>query len=474
MSSVVYFRYNGLGERTHKWRTTLNTTTETQYTLDVAGGLPHAIVETSEEQTSRYLTGLAQQQDTAWVYQHPDGLGSVRHLSDASAEVSLLQSYDPFGTLNQQSGPGASGFGYTGEQEDANNGLVFLRARYYDPSVGRFVSKDPWPGTELRPQSMNGWNYVEGNPINRTDPSGYQTGCDENGYCPDIDRYLCSFTTSGYDSRGLPCIVNPENFQVSSISPPVYTTPAPCNPTTATNVAWIYCQDDTDLTNWLYRELIEAVTLSEDIKILRKLNAPTAFLHEQLLAYEGWASLVRDDHRYDFKHAIQREFSSKRFLFRRSDHTPYSAEYSIPGNIFYGYVGRSIGFLGGVLHGFAGYAEGTDPSHIGDENYYAVRICDREIGFYYNPTWRHTFNDDPTDYNAVEFGIQLWDNYRERLTESQFVRELEQSVQQFAPVPIEYGGNAYGWKNPRGTWPYHVGYFKGSIPSWLFDPPTVE
>ena len=99
-------------------------------------------------------------------------MGSIRQLTDASAEVTLLQSYDPFGNLLKQSGPGFSGFGYTGEQEVANYGLVFLRARYYDPSVGRFVSKDQWSGSMLRPQTQNGWAYVSNNPINQTDPSG--------------------------------------------------------------------------------------------------------------------------------------------------------------------------------------------------------------------------------------------------------------------------------------------------------------
>ena len=155
----------------------------TSYTLDVAGGLPHVIVETTDEQTSRYLTGLAQQQDTAWVYPLPDALGSVRQLTDASADATLLQSYDPFGNLIQQSGPGSSGFGYTGEQEDANTGLVFLRARYYDPSTGRFISKDPFSGDIRRSQSMNGWNYTESNPINYTDPSGKVPNCSGPGKC---------------------------------------------------------------------------------------------------------------------------------------------------------------------------------------------------------------------------------------------------------------------------------------------------
>jgi hypothetical protein len=54
--------------------------------------------------------------------------------------------------------------------------LIYLRARYMDPKVGRFLTKDVWQGDYSRPLSLNGWNYVEGNPINRVDPSG-QISC---------------------------------------------------------------------------------------------------------------------------------------------------------------------------------------------------------------------------------------------------------------------------------------------------------
>ena len=51
--------------------------------------------------------------------------------------------------------------------------LVFLRARYYSPETARFLSKDTWRGDYTRPQSLNGWDYVEGNPVNFGDPSGH-------------------------------------------------------------------------------------------------------------------------------------------------------------------------------------------------------------------------------------------------------------------------------------------------------------
>jgi hypothetical protein len=55
--------------------------------------------------------------------------------------------------------------------------LLHLRARWYDGSSGIFLSKDPWPGNELSSQSINGWNYVGGNPVNRVDPTGKHPIC---------------------------------------------------------------------------------------------------------------------------------------------------------------------------------------------------------------------------------------------------------------------------------------------------------
>ncbi|NDJ78631.1 MAG: RHS repeat-associated core domain-containing protein, partial [Chloroflexi bacterium] len=62
-------------------------------------------------------------------------------------------------------------FGFTGEPTDAN-GLIHLRARYYAPSLGTFLSQDPHPGVWTVPGSLNGYGYVHGNPANWTDPSG--------------------------------------------------------------------------------------------------------------------------------------------------------------------------------------------------------------------------------------------------------------------------------------------------------------
>ncbi len=63
--------------------------------------------------------------------------------------------------------------------EYTSQGLIYLRARWYSPQSGRFLTKDVWPGDYARPLSLNGWNYVEANPVNLTDPSGMVPDCDQ-------------------------------------------------------------------------------------------------------------------------------------------------------------------------------------------------------------------------------------------------------------------------------------------------------
>jgi RHS repeat-associated protein len=71
-------------------------------------------------------------------------------------------------------GTASSIFAYAGEQLDTT-GLIYLRARYMNPRLGILLARDPWSGDQLRPGSMNGFNYVEGNPINLTDSGGQDT-----------------------------------------------------------------------------------------------------------------------------------------------------------------------------------------------------------------------------------------------------------------------------------------------------------
>ena len=161
---------NGAGDRVAK---TVDGVT-TDYVLDPAAGLTQVLQETTDGQTTSYLYGadlLAQYDSGTWAYHLNDGLGSVRQLADPMGQVVQGYSFSPFGVPLGESG--GEPYGFTGEQWDASMGLVYLRARYYDPVTGRFITRDVWPGDYQNPQSLNGFSYVENNPVNQTDPSGF-------------------------------------------------------------------------------------------------------------------------------------------------------------------------------------------------------------------------------------------------------------------------------------------------------------
>jgi RHS repeat-associated protein len=132
-------------------------------------GLWETLVETTGTNATRYLhdpRGLLSQQrpDTNWQWALNDGLGSVRGMLNSSLSPQDSRLYAPYGETTQLSGTSQSAYGYTGEATDGN-GLVYLRARYYAPGIGQFVSVDPL-------ETANRYAYVGGNVVNATDPSG--------------------------------------------------------------------------------------------------------------------------------------------------------------------------------------------------------------------------------------------------------------------------------------------------------------
>jgi RHS repeat-associated protein len=81
-------------------------------------------------------------------YYLTDGLGSTMALTDEDGDVVNTYDYDVFGTVRGISGFQPNAFTFAGEQLDGSTGLQYLRARYYDPEVGRFMSRDPLPESQ--------------------------------------------------------------------------------------------------------------------------------------------------------------------------------------------------------------------------------------------------------------------------------------------------------------------------------------
>ncbi len=123
--------------------------------------------------TYLYGNGRIAQAGSATEYFLGDALGSGRQLADPAGAVTLTQSYAPYGETISSVGSGYSAYQFTGEMRDSYIKLIYLRSRYYAPETGRFLTKDSWQGDYNRPLSLNQWNYVEGNPVMYSDPTGH-------------------------------------------------------------------------------------------------------------------------------------------------------------------------------------------------------------------------------------------------------------------------------------------------------------
>jgi len=81
--------------------------------------------------------------------------------------------YEAFGEKTDATGVVANKYLFAGEQYDENLGDYYLRARYYDTDSGRFTRRDDFEGVLSNPLSLHKYGYVNGNPVNYGDPSGY-------------------------------------------------------------------------------------------------------------------------------------------------------------------------------------------------------------------------------------------------------------------------------------------------------------
>jgi RHS repeat-associated protein len=93
---------------------------------------------------------------------------------EASSDRAVIDNYeyDAFGNEVSHTGTTPNNYLYRGEQFDPDLGLYYLRARYYNPLTGRFMSRDPYDGTKIIPISLHKYLYAAGDPVNRIDPRG--------------------------------------------------------------------------------------------------------------------------------------------------------------------------------------------------------------------------------------------------------------------------------------------------------------
>jgi len=171
---TVMFKYDPFGRRAQKAFTQNGTTTTTNYFYD---GLN--ILETTDQGgnvVARYTDSLSVDEPLSELvsgtasYYEQDGLGSVSSLSNVAGALANTYTYDSYGRLTASTGTLTNPFQYTGREFDQETGIYFYRARYFDPSIGRFISEDP---IVFNGSGTNFYAYVWNSPIALFDPLGF-------------------------------------------------------------------------------------------------------------------------------------------------------------------------------------------------------------------------------------------------------------------------------------------------------------
>ena len=169
--------YNGVNDRVGQ----VVDGVTTHFALDVQG-LPE-VIYTSDGEAYLHLPGVIMTENITGEVRYllSDGLGSVRQAVDETAQIVSYHEFDPYG--NPVNNNGGDPYGYTGEWYEGYTHLLHLRARWYSSKTGTFLSVDP---VESEPP----YQYVGGNVVNLTDPSGYSP-CPSGLPCgPDVTEWF--------------------------------------------------------------------------------------------------------------------------------------------------------------------------------------------------------------------------------------------------------------------------------------------
>lgn len=129
---------------------------------------------------------IASRDSSANVYYfYRDQIGSITAITNASGTPCYQATFTPYGQEMATETTCPSNYKFTGYERDAETGLDYAFARYYNSRLGRFMSPDPLAGSSSDPQTLNRYAYGGNNPINFTDPSGMylQYPCSSVGIC---------------------------------------------------------------------------------------------------------------------------------------------------------------------------------------------------------------------------------------------------------------------------------------------------
>jgi RHS repeat-associated protein len=170
--------YDGDGRR-------LQVTENGEATTYIYSGLT-VLFEENSAGTADYIYGPAGlfakrttiNEESNTFYYHTDHLGSTRLVTDGTKNIVTAVTYHPFG--EPDTCEGSEHYLFSGKQRDST-GIYYLGARYYDPELGRFLTRDPLVGDTMTPQRLNRYTYCRNNPLKYVDPWGEKDHYIEGG-----------------------------------------------------------------------------------------------------------------------------------------------------------------------------------------------------------------------------------------------------------------------------------------------------
>ena len=177
------YDYNGLDTRVEK--------TEASVTRNFMRDGVDVTSPVLNDGAAAYTPGISERRSSTTTYMH-SGLKNADFQTDTSPLLVADRTYDAFGNLTGGSGTWQGPFGYAGQfgyQEDGS-GLRLLGHRYYDPTIGRFLTRDP------AKHGTNWYGYCGNNPVTNSDPSGLCFSCARNAGAL-VDEPLIGATIGG-------------------------------------------------------------------------------------------------------------------------------------------------------------------------------------------------------------------------------------------------------------------------------------
>ncbi|MEX2262539.1 MAG: RHS repeat-associated core domain-containing protein [Bryobacteraceae bacterium] len=183
-----------------------------QYLNDTVTALPVVLDETGPDGPITYAYGLSMVSARGNGFEHYyqfDGLGSTVSLTNQLGALRANYLYDPWGRLLNPVDPlgGRNKYKFTGEVSDGGTALAYLRARYYDPALGRFLIPDPLGYKLSAPQSANKYVYALNAPTTYVDRLGQEaTPPSVTTYQPDVGAVLGATALGGENLWRLPSL----------------------------------------------------------------------------------------------------------------------------------------------------------------------------------------------------------------------------------------------------------------------------